>query len=332
VVEFEQVMNFDPIDFTGARLHRHLLLEMASVVAAISRLIWQRSDASRSTWHERTLLWQFIWKVNRYVDCLPRAQSYELEVKMSPEIRMRLDLARLTDSFAYCFGVGESEIGYVCSLFCEPEAVVLDVGAGVGTTTLAFAEKVPFGTVHAFEPSSGMRNALLANIALCGFKNVLVHPFGLSDSLERGQLQLAMVGNPGSAYFTPDNQTTQVELRVLDEVLDADERVDFVKIDVEGYEYRVLLGGSRLILRHKPILVVEINQTALERAGGGSDQLFHLLYDWGYQLLYVDRGQFFNYIPEEHVGQGIHNIIAVHVNGRRVQHIVQRFRDLGHSP
>ena len=319
-------MNFAPIDFTGAAFHRRSLLKISPMVAAITRLVWQRSDASRSTWHERTVLWQSIWNINRYIGCLPRAQSHELEVRMSSKVRMRLNLARLTDAFAYCFGIGESEIGYVCSLSCKPESVVLDVGANIGTTTLAFAEKVPFGRVHAFEPSSEMRDVLLTNIALCGFKNILIHPFGLSDSLDRGRLQLAMAGNPGSAYFISDNKTAEVELRILDEVLDSDEHIDFVKIDVEGYEYRVLLGGSRLISRYEPILVVEMNQTALERAGASSDQLLHLLYDRGYRLLYVHQGQFLDYVPDRHINQGIHNIVAVHSDSRRAQHIFQRCR------
>lgn len=329
------VTNFSPIDISDARLHRRLLMRTMSLVGTLTRHLWQHSSAARSTWHERTTLWQAIWTINRRIGCLPRTQSYEIEMQMSRRIRMRLDLARLNDAFVFCFGAGESEIGYLCSLFCESDSVVLDVGANIGSTALAFAEIVPLGEVHAFEPSVAMCDVLRSNIALSGFKNIVVHPFGLSDSPAWGKLQLAMAGNPGSAYCSLTSSeeigTDRVELCALDEVIDPSKQIDFVKIDVEGFEYRVLLGGRRLVLRHKPALVIEVNEPALKRASTSAGQLFNLPDEWGYRLLYLVRGRFLDYVPANHSNQGINSVLAVHPDSNRAWRIVQEHRRLSNE-
>jgi len=227
---------------------------------------------------------------------------------------MCLNLARLTDAFAYCFGIGESEIGFLCTLFCAADSVILDVGANIGTATLFFAETVSSGKVHAFEPSSAMRSALTTNISLSGFRNIHVHPYGLSDVSDSGWLQRAMAGNPGSSYFTKSNLSgsaeARAELRALDEVIILDEQIDLIKIDVEGYEYRVLLGGNKLVLRYKPVLIVEVNEAALIRAGSSSSQVCQVLNEWGYRFFCLEQGRFCEYALDN--AQGLHNLIAVH--------------------
>jgi len=247
---------------------------------------------------------------------------------MSHRVRMRLDLSRLTDALCYVYGIGESEIGYACTLFCSPESVILDIGANVGTTALFFAEQVPRGRVHAFEPSAGMLSALRTNIQLSGLENITVHPFGLAESPTSGRLRLAHEGNPGSAFVTSEGGPgEEVELRVLDDVLDGvlapDQPLDFVKIDVEGFEHRVLQGGRECLSRHKPVLVIEINDAALERAGTDAQEIFRDLEDLGYRLFYLHRGHLRALVPQEWAARRLYNLVAVHPASKRHWQVIE---------
>lgn len=313
---------FHPLDTTGARLHRRLVMRMWPLVTAFTRYAWKHSKSIHSLDAESTWLWTFIWKTNRHLFCLPRTRSWEVQVQMTQTVRMCLDLSRLNDAVALCFGIGEYGIGYTCRLFCRPESIILDVGANVGSTTLAFAEMVPRGHVHSFEPSAAMRSALLSNIRLSNLTNVTVYPFGLADSHSVGRLQIAMNGNPGSAYFVSD-QRAEVELRSLDEVLPSIRPVDFVKIDVEGYEKYVLMGGQQLLSRDKPAIVVEINETALQRAGSCSQAVFDLLGQWGYGIWGLRKGRFYEYDRQTHRPLAVHNVLALHPGNARIWQILE---------
>jgi FkbM family methyltransferase len=147
----------------------------------------------------------------------------------------------------------------------RPGDVALDIGASWGHYTWAMARLAGgSGRVHAFEPNPANRRQL--ELIALRRRNVIVHPFGLSDA--RGTAELHVPVQAGCAVTELgslghiDSQTVTVRVRVerLDDVIDLDERVAFVKCDVEGHERRVLAGGARLLERCRPILLVEIER------------------------------------------------------------------------
>jgi FkbM family methyltransferase len=282
----------------------------------LTRKIWLWSNESSSTWHESSKLWQGVWLINRLIGRLPRAQIQIVDLQISQKVRMRLDLSRLTDVFVYCYGIGEFEIGFLARLLCRNDTTFVDIGANIGSTSLAFAEIATEGRVLAFEPSASMRAVLLENITLNGFTNIQVFPFGLSDSTNIARLNLEMVGNPGSAYCT----IAEVEDKVLEKNLN----VDFIKIDVEGFEYRVLSGTKRIISKNKPVLVVEINERALSRAGTSGLELITLMEEWGYKLFILINGRFCKYSLETNIKYGLHNVVAIHPEDHSAWSILEK--------
>jgi FkbM family methyltransferase len=309
-------LNFQAIDAGSVGALRRGLQPALPLVGRLGRALWRASRARRSTWFDKTLLWRNLWRLNRLVGCLPRAHAAESEVDFGGGVRMRLDLSRLSDALCFVYGPGESEIGWLASRLCAADDAVLDVGANVGTTALFFARCVPRGAVHAFEPSAEMRTALARNLALSGIDNVTVHPFGLADAPSRGTLQVAHAGNPGSAFFTAGDSDGAVEVRVLD-ALDAVPAPAFVKIDVEGFELRVLRGGERTLAAHRPALVVEINDTALRRAGTDAHEVADLLRTLGYRLLWLSRGRLHALDPARARDPRLYNMLAVHPDNAR---------------
>ncbi|KRB83388.1 hypothetical protein ASE26_13035 [Duganella sp. Root198D2] len=147
-----------------------------------------------------------------------------------------------------------------------PGMSVLDVGAFIGTHTLAFASFCGSqGAVTSFEPRREIFSVLAANVALNGYGNVTVHNLGLAEkafelTLEALNLDdgsnfggLALEG-AGTASTAASYQTGVVTLDSL-----APERVDLIKLDVEGMEARVLAGAAATIARCRPIVFCECN-------------------------------------------------------------------------
>ncbi|MEO6596455.1 MAG: FkbM family methyltransferase [Planctomycetota bacterium] len=292
-------------------------LPLAPAVNRLLRWLWSHTAHSRSTWFD-SRRWRAVWNVNRWFAVVPRVERELVQVRFSPAIRMELDLSRLTDVLAFCYGPGELEVGHACARLCPRDGVVVDVGGNIGTTALSFAASVPRGHVHVFEPSREMLPILRRNLELSAVRNVSVHAFGLSDAPSRGRLQVATAGNPGSAFFVVDGvdrvappAVDRIEVKCLDEVLAAVPRLDFVKIDVEGYELRVLRGAAALLARHRPAVLFEVNESALQRAATSGREVCDFLLERGYRLQYLHRGQFRDYDPATMLQRKLHNVIAL---------------------
>jgi FkbM family methyltransferase len=312
-------VNFSPIDVGELPWWRRALLPLRRPVNRALRFVWNHSRRSRSTWFD-SRLWRTVWNLNRWFAATPRARPELVQVRFGKHLAMELDLSRLTDVLAFCYGPGEIEVGYACARLCAPDAVVVDVGGNIGTTALTFAASVPQGVVHTFEPSREMLASLRRNIALSGAHNVVVHPMGLSDARARGHLQVATAGNPGSAFFVagdgtaPDADTDAAEVRSLDEELRDVDRIDFVKIDVEGLELQVLRGARTLLQRHRPAVLFEVNERALARAGASGAEVVRFLGELGYRFTWLDRGTFRPYDPSTMLQRRMHNVIAVPID------------------
>lgn len=306
-------MDFTPIPIAATSPLRRALLPFAPVIARLLRALWSCSPKSRSTWFD-SRLWRAIWNINRWFACTPRADPTAKITRLSPDVTMELDLPRLTDVLAWCYGVGEMEVGYLCRRLCSQDAVVVDVGGNVGTTTLAFASHVRSGHVHVFEPSPQMLPHLRRNLELSGLSNVTVHALGLSDSLAHGRLRTAIAGNPGSAHFVLDaneQESPEIEVARLDDVLGDLPRVDLIKIDVEGLEFRVLVGAEAVLHRCQPIVIFEVNEPALARGGTSSEAILEHLRQRGYAMAWVEAGQLRPYADAGSRRHKLHNVIAL---------------------
>ncbi|UPG89258.1 FkbM family methyltransferase [Luteibacter aegosomaticola] len=146
------------------------------------------------------------------------------------------------------------------------KGTVLDVGANIGFTALAFAQMAD--VVHCFEPSPSTFRFLTGNTA--GQHKLCLHQFGLGDAPGKFELTFSPFTRAGGFV---SNQTQaceghiheEIEVRRLDDVATSLDLagLDFVKIDVEGFESHVLRGGIRTIHRYKPVVVLELNHWCL---------------------------------------------------------------------
>jgi len=157
--------------------------------------------------------------------------------------------------------------------------VVIEVGANIGAHTVHLAQLAePAGRVHAFEPQRLVFQTLCANLALNSVKNTHCYLQGVGST--EGTLPVPPIdyerpGNFGGISLGGDAPRRSarkdaapevVPLVMLDRVFAGLARLRFLKVDVEGMEIDVLLGGRELILRTRPVLYVENDRPAKSEA------------------------------------------------------------------
>ena len=124
---------------------------------------------------------------------------------------------------------------------------VIDVGANIGAYTLILADLVgSSGMVTAIEAEQENAKQLRHNININNMHWVNVHNFGVSDKNEVLSLLLNSTGNAGGHSFYEQNDTKQppvqeVQCRPLSELIDNAKTPKLIKLDIEGFEFRVLL-------------------------------------------------------------------------------------------
>ncbi len=125
----------------------------------------------------------------------------------------------------------------ILSHYIQPGSVMVDVGANVGNHTVYFA-KILKGFVYSFEPQQKLFSILKENVELNKIQNVTqLYNIGLSNASSRASIDDTPAGNIGGTSIRHD-ESGEMEVRTLDEVFQfIPKKIDFMKIDVEGFEY-----------------------------------------------------------------------------------------------
>lgn len=165
--------------------------------------------------------------------------------------------------------------------------LALDIGAHVGTWSRVLADV--FEQVSAFEPMEHLRQCFLKNVPM---DNVQLWNCGLSD--KTGFLAFAkVIDNSGNCRVALDTDKFEVKTSVdtirLDE-FNVSRRVDFIKIDVEGFEVNVLRGAEVTIKTSKPFIMIEQKPATEGRYGHKQFDGLELLKAWGMEQVYYRSG------------------------------------------
>ncbi len=147
-------------------------------------------------------------------------------------------------------------------LALSPTPFVMDVGANVGHHTLFAALHAK--QVYAFEPFDGVASQLKSKLADNRRQNVKLFEFALGNCNEVLTYVKPDSANTGTGSFTlptAGKDTLELPIKLGDEVManESPERIDFVKIDVEGFEPQVLEGLKETLAKHRPVVFFEWN-------------------------------------------------------------------------
>lgn len=200
--------------------------------------------------------------------------------------RMRLDVADIIQRWIY-FGNYEREETYWVKQWLRPGMTVVDVGANCGYYTLLATSCVgPAGRVFAVEPSPHLFSNLLAVVAGNALPNVIPLQAALGSAPGEGLLYPPPDGNNSPSMVRSGDETgLKVTVKTLDDCLQewGVERVDLLKMDVEGFEPQIL-AGARSALRSGRIraILCELNDVWLRRAASSAEALYRSIESHGF--------------------------------------------------
>ena len=163
--------------------------------------------------------------------------------------------------------------------FVKEKCVALDIGANVGLWSRELCDN--FEHVIAVEPVPKFRECLLKNVP---HENLEIRPCALGEQDTTIQM-IITEGNTGHSHVNTDTMGKgDIPMYRLDSL--EFERIDYVKIDCEGYELTILRGGEETFKKHRPVVVVE--QKLHEDTGITKDTQYDavkLLESWGARKL-----------------------------------------------
>jgi FkbM family methyltransferase len=173
--------------------------------------------------------------------------------------------------------------------------LVIDVGANIGIYTMFLSRFVgDFGTVISIEPICATFNFLVNNIHNLELKNVV--PYNIAAGYDESVYTMTIpVGSSGENFYrakvindkATEEKVKSKKIKVksirLDKLLVKDiDKISFIKIDVEGFEYYVLKGSEVLIKSSRPAMLIEVDGDASDKESKGFP-VFDYLKGFGYQ-------------------------------------------------
>jgi FkbM family methyltransferase len=141
----------------------------------------------------------------------------------------------------------------------QPGMSAIDVGANLGVYTLQMARLVgPGGHVYAYEPGTAARALLERSRELNAASSLQILPFALSGFAGEGHLAFGRSSELNALGATGDGETVRITSLDIEDGARGWPSPDFVKIDAEGEEERILDGGRTFFARHSPLVMVEV--------------------------------------------------------------------------
>ena len=235
------------------------LSRIASIQLKVRELIWETQFLAKlgQTWPERMSIAKLI--ITLYF------------ARMMPFSTREWETTIVVRGARYAIGVRTSEIFVFHEIYdfrqysrlddFVPRSgwTVFDVGANIGVFTVLQA--MQGANVFSFEPNPGACRRLLRNVALNNLRNVRVFPTALGDERGTGSLHVTKGGTTGGSvvptHEQPATSGIAVPIATLDDVVSTlpASSIDLLKIDAEGSEVAILLGGERALDNVQRIIV-----------------------------------------------------------------------------
>jgi FkbM family methyltransferase len=181
--------------------------------------------------------------------------------------------------------------------YLPKSAVILDIGANVGTFLYQLEKKLNHEHIYAFEPNKKLYRRLKRL-----FPTMRVLPLALSDENTTAEFKVPIIngkmiasrGTLNTSYKEKGEEksyTEKVKVIKLDDwaAIEHFNKLDFIKIDVEGNEMKTLRGAKQIIKKFKPTLMVEMEQRHHDTPIWS--EIFEVE-TWGYNAKYLNRHTF----------------------------------------
>lgn len=137
---------------------------------------------------------------------------------------------------------------------------IIDIGANIGYYTTIFSKLSENGTIFAFEPDTENFSLLKRNCHLNKFKNTQIFNFACGNTNQTKSLFISNDNKGDHRTYMVEGEEREsklIKMIRLDDFLQNIPKLDFVKLDIQGFEFQAIKGMSELIRRHKPLILME---------------------------------------------------------------------------
>jgi FkbM family methyltransferase len=201
------------------------------------------------------------------------------------------------------YGYWENNLIQYSEKYLNDNSIILDIGANIGTWSIPLATKNR--KIYSFEPFDSSFYALCGNIFINN-KESIIYPrhCALTDNVNRKtSMLLSESVNVGGCKLIESETSVQTNKYAL-ETLDSFkfDKIDLIKIDVEGHELNVLKGGEETIRKSKPVILFECWDNESPHWAGipnTSIELMNYIKSLGYEInkIYIDGNDNYEAIP-----------------------------------
>ena len=174
------------------------------------------------------------------------------------------------------------------------DSVFVDVGSNYGWHSIKSSSFC--SVIYSFEPQKYIHNVQKMSINENNISNIQLYNCGIGDKNENKEMSPIDYDSPSihMGDLSVGIGGESIEVRTLDSFQIP--KVDFIKIDVQGYEKYVLEGGKNTIMSSKPTIIIEMEDHQLRRFNYGVVELFEQLRSMDYYIYFLDY-----HYPSDHV-------------------------------
>ncbi len=247
----------------------------------------------------RTLkLYSLCEQVRKYYAQVPQSVIID---DLDSNLKIQVDLSEHIGSKIFWQGSYSQNELDVLKNHLAVDDTFIDIGANIGLFTLFAAKRLHSGQVYAFEPASVLFKRLSTNVEANGFQQVHLFRLGLSDRDSEMKIYFPIESdnhgtfNDGMASLFSEKEGWRAEevvcLKTLDSFVQQQQlqRIDFVKIDIEGAELMALRGAKETLKTFRPKILIEVNEEACERAGYQGIDILKYLRQFGYNFYFINE-------------------------------------------
>lgn len=242
------------------------------------------------------------------------SEKYQVESETFEVKNYDGDQSAFFHVFRHCYigsviklgNIWEPYLHRVFEKYVNKDSIVIEGGCHIGTHSIKLSKLSK--ELICFEPLKQSNDLLTTNLLLNDCNNVTVHNAGISDTISKTIFAWVPFGNVGASGLHDNpmgiigdgklgsDESYEVDLKPIDCL--GLEQLDFIKLDVEGYETKAINGGMNTITKCRPVIVLE----SWESHQGGCDLehtklKFKMLLDVGYTVTQIGNNPDWLFLP-----------------------------------
>ncbi len=218
----------------------------------------------------------------------------KIKVKRN-NIKWNLNLSEAIDLHIFIFGSFEKEITNIAkTLQLQKYNQIIDIGANFGIQSLQFAKNFTNSKIYSVEPTNYAFDKFIKNLELNPKLSKNIHPFQMFLGSKGKEMPNSIYSSwnleskevKHSKHLGEKKDTEKTNSITLDEFVISNKisNVDFIKLDVDGFEYDVLKGGMNFLKEKKPPIFMELAPYLYKEYGYNKEKILKLIFSLNYNF------------------------------------------------